>query len=144
MATILQRVPAKHLVHLYRITPFSGAEDMLAQIAHARGKLLRGGLPNVQTAARIVLQDWNDGRIAYFTRPPERASAGEGSAEVVAQFAAEFDTDAVYGVEARALVAAAPAAGATDFAEVASAGPQQVRKWWSFCINDERILQVHA
>lgn len=138
VATILQRVPAQHLVHLYRIAPFEGADDMLAQVAHARGKLLKGGVPDVRTAARLVLQDWNDGRIAFYTRPPPRAGAEAQSAQLVAQFAADFDADAVYGAEAGALAAAAPADATVTFAEVASMGPQHVR----LLVNAERMALV--
>lgn len=46
-----------------------------------------------QAAARIVLQDWNDGRIPYYTLPPSRNSDVAGSAAVVSEFASEFTVD---------------------------------------------------
>lgn len=48
-----------------------------------------------QAAARIVLQDWNDGRIPYYTVPPQRASEVEGSAALVQQWGAEFNANEV-------------------------------------------------
>lgn len=42
-----------------------------------------------------MLQDWNDGRIPYYTLPPERRSEVEGSAAVVAQWGADFNADEV-------------------------------------------------
>jgi nuclear GTP-binding protein len=47
-----------------------------------------------QAAARIVLQDWNEGRIPYYTVPPtERPNQEFDSAEIVTAWASEFDAD---------------------------------------------------
>ena len=40
------------------------------QIAEKRGKLKKRGVPDLESAARTVLDDWNSGRIPYFTLPP--------------------------------------------------------------------------
>lgn len=50
-----------------------------------------------QAAARIVLQDWNDGRIPFFTRPPKRDDHGEAAAAIVPAWGTEFDAEAVRG-----------------------------------------------
>ena len=42
-------------------------------------------------AAKIVLQDWNDGKIPYFTTPPKRNSEIKGSAAVMPGWSGEFD-----------------------------------------------------
>ena len=36
-------------------------------------------------------QDWNDGRIPYFTLPPKRDTEVAGSAQLVAEWGADFD-----------------------------------------------------
>lgn len=36
----------------------------------SRGKLNKGGVPDLENAARLVLQDWNTGKIKFFTIPP--------------------------------------------------------------------------
>lgn len=56
VARIVQRCPADQLMGVYKIPGFEGAEGLLQEIAMARGKLLPGGLPNIDAAARIVLQ----------------------------------------------------------------------------------------
>ncbi len=61
---------------------FSATDEFLHHIALARGKLRRGGTPDAAAAARIVLQDWNDGRIPYYTTPPERPKTGLEDAQV--------------------------------------------------------------
>ena len=63
-------------------------------MASQMGKLKRGGIPDREKAARILLGDWNSGKIKYFTHPPEQAETNL-SAEIVSQFAAEFSLDKV-------------------------------------------------
>jgi len=46
---------------------------------------------DVVAAAKIVLQDWNDGKIPYFTMPPKRNSEVKGSSVVVGAWSGEFD-----------------------------------------------------
>merc|ERR1712087_146665 len=41
------------------------------------GKLQKGGDPDLDTAARIVLYDWQRGRIPYFSMPPMEDDAGK-------------------------------------------------------------------
>ena len=55
----------------YKIKSWSSTEDFLTQLARASGKLLRGGEPDLNTAARMVLLDWQRGKIPYFTLPPD-------------------------------------------------------------------------
>ncbi|KAK9864482.1 hypothetical protein WJX84_008023, partial [Apatococcus fuscideae] len=101
---IVQRCPAEQLMGVYKIPAFVGAEGLLQEVSMARGKLLPGGLPNIDAAARIVLQDWHDGKIPYYTLPPERDSVVKGSAEVVSSWANEFDADQVYAAEGNAVI----------------------------------------
>ena len=49
------------------------------------------------TLCRCPLQDWNNGRIPYFTLPPKRQTEVEGSAQLVAAWGADFDVDQVGG-----------------------------------------------
>ena len=48
----------------------------------------QGGIPDVDLVARTVLQDWNGGKIPYFTEPPEETRLLD--AAVVAGYSAEF------------------------------------------------------
>eukprot|EP00878_Enallax_costatus_P006836 GHUV01007164.1.p1 GENE.GHUV01007164.1~~GHUV01007164.1.p1 ORF type:complete len:338 (+),score=142.30 GHUV01007164.1:2958-3971(+) len=54
----------------YRITSWTDSDDFLAQLARSTGKLLKGGDPDLNTAARIVLYDWQRGKIPFYTLPP--------------------------------------------------------------------------
>ncbi|XP_010220263.1 PREDICTED: nucleolar GTP-binding protein 2, partial [Tinamus guttatus] len=44
-------------------------------LASRTGKLLKGGEPDVQTVSKMVLNDWQRGRIPFFVKPPN-AEAG--------------------------------------------------------------------
>ena len=44
-------------------------------LARTKGRLLKGGEPDIEGAAKIVLSDWVRGRIPYFVAPPERPAA---------------------------------------------------------------------
>ena len=81
----------------YRIAEFTSAQEFLSHVARRRGKLLKGGIPDYQDAARIVLQDWNNGGISYYTVPPAEAKGYNPyvTAAVVSTFGKEFDIDAL-------------------------------------------------
>lgn len=49
----------------------------------------------LQAAARILLHDWNDGRIPFFTMPPQRDTHGHAAAAVVPSWSSDFNVDQV-------------------------------------------------
>jgi len=42
----------------------------LIQVSHKTGKLLKGGEPDINTVAKMILNDWQRGKIPYFCLPP--------------------------------------------------------------------------
>lgn len=56
IAEILVRVPAKQLMQLYKIAAFESPDQFLQLVAHARGKLRKGGIPDMPASAKVVLQ----------------------------------------------------------------------------------------
>lgn len=50
---------------------------------------------DVDAAARMVLTDWNDGRIPYFTEPPARAADDHAASAIVASWSSQFEADQV-------------------------------------------------
>merc|ERR1712156_400268 len=91
VVAIMGRVPREHLMLQYGIGSFSDASEFLANLAISLGKLKKGGVPDRETAARMVLGDWNTGKIKYCTHPPEEEK--QTSSEIVTQFATEFSLD---------------------------------------------------
>uniref|UniRef100_A0A8R1IZI5 Uncharacterized protein n=1 Tax=Caenorhabditis japonica TaxID=281687 RepID=A0A8R1IZI5_CAEJA len=82
----------------YNLADFNSVDQFLAQLARRIGKLRRGARPDMNAAAKRVLNDWNVGKLRYYTHPPENSSATnlvQVPAEVVAQFSKEFDIDAI-------------------------------------------------
>ncbi|RWS28641.1 guanine nucleotide-binding protein-like 3 [Leptotrombidium deliense] len=71
---IIERVKKQDLMLLYNIPDFSSVGEFLALLAKKCGKLKKGGIPNTNAAAKKVLNDWNSGKIKYFTMPPEKYS----------------------------------------------------------------------
>ena len=87
----------------------------------------KGGVPDTIAAARIVLNDWNIGRIPYYTNPPERCSAADKmhvGVEVVATWGEEFDAKKVFADEKSTVIYGIPAAlgSENDFVFAKSAG----------------------
>eukprot|EP00798_Chlamydomonas_sp_ICE-L_P017852 gene17852-24239_t len=113
------------------------ADKFLQHVAASRGKLKKGGVPHIRSAARIVLNDWNDGRIPYYTSPPSRGNEEFQEAAVMGTWAKEFDADAVFATERSAVIAhlpsmdddgdaAATASASRSFFELASMGAATV------------------
>ena len=58
---ILSLCPHEKLLSLYKVPSFSSVDDFLQKIATLRGKLKKGGVVDVEAAAKIMLHDWNEG-----------------------------------------------------------------------------------
>uniref|UniRef100_H2YBI1 Nucleolar GTP-binding protein 2 n=1 Tax=Ciona savignyi TaxID=51511 RepID=H2YBI1_CIOSA len=67
---ILRRVKREYMAKQYLITQWEDAEDFLEQMARRTGKLLKKGVPDVKSVAKMILNDWQRGKIPYFVRPP--------------------------------------------------------------------------
>lgn len=94
---ILSRCEAAQLVQLYNLGPacqFQDVIEFLVLVATAKGKLGKGGIPDRHAAARIILQDWNRGKIPYYTAPPDLKHTILES-EIVSTYADEFNLDNV-------------------------------------------------
>ena len=79
---VLRRVKREHLQRAYGISTWSSPTDFLDKLAMNSGKLLKGGETDVATAAKMLLYDWQRGRIPYFVPPPEIAGATTDAANV--------------------------------------------------------------
>merc|ERR1712025_572042 len=56
------------------------------------GRLKKGGIPDVEKAAFKVVEDWNTGKIRYYTQPPEEHSLSHHlTAEIVTSMSSAFD-----------------------------------------------------
>ncbi|XP_062090637.1 nuclear/nucleolar GTPase 2 [Humulus lupulus] len=69
---VLTRVKKEHLKRAYKIKDWEDDNDFLVQLCKLSGKLLRGGEPDLKTAAKMVLHDWQRGKIPFFVPPPKQ------------------------------------------------------------------------
>uniref|UniRef100_A0A8C1AZ51 Nucleolar GTP-binding protein 2 n=1 Tax=Cyprinus carpio carpio TaxID=630221 RepID=A0A8C1AZ51_CYPCA len=70
IGAVLERAKAEYIQKTYRIPSWSSAEDFLEKLAFRTGKLLKGGEPDLSTVSKMVLNDWQRGRIPFFVKPP--------------------------------------------------------------------------
>ena len=121
---LLQRLSASEslyekLLQHYGITalgPFGNSDtetDFLVQVARKRGRLGKGGAPNLNSAAMAVITDWRDGRIQGWVEAPTlqvttdtdmnggvegaHGSSGADRKEIVKEWAAEFKLEGLWG-----------------------------------------------
>jgi nuclear GTP-binding protein len=68
---VLRRVKKEHLQRAYRIKEWEDDHDFLVQLCKSSGKLLKGGEPDLMTAGKMILHDWQRGKIPFFVPPPK-------------------------------------------------------------------------
>ncbi|XP_057417881.1 nuclear/nucleolar GTPase 2-like [Lotus japonicus] len=74
---VLKRVMKEHLHRAYKIKEWENENDFLLQLCKLTGKLLKGGEPDLMTAAKMVLHDWQRGKIPFFVPPPQQEDLSE-------------------------------------------------------------------
>ena len=87
IAALLSRVKPEYIKRTYNLESWKNADDFLAQLSARMGKLLRGGEPDLDTSAKMVLNDWIRGKIPFFVPPPmpeKRVSEQEDEADKTA------------------------------------------------------------
>ncbi|KAI9928810.1 hypothetical protein ASPWEDRAFT_149537 [Aspergillus wentii DTO 134E9] len=83
--------------------------DFLVQVARKRGRLGKHGIPNLESAAMTVINDWRDGRIQGWVNAPvlsvvttaegapANAESGVDTKQVVSEWAQEFKIEGLWG-----------------------------------------------
>ncbi|XP_043317795.1 nucleolar GTP-binding protein 2 isoform X1 [Cervus elaphus] len=70
VGAVLERAKPEYISKTYKIDSWENAEDFLEKLAFRTGKLLKGGEPDLRTVGKMVLNDWQRGRIPFFVKPP--------------------------------------------------------------------------
>ncbi|NXQ97725.1 NOG2 protein, partial [Sagittarius serpentarius] len=70
ISAVLERAKPEYIRKTYKIDSWKDTEDFLEKLASRTGKLLKGGEPDMQTVSKMVLNDWQRGRIPFFVKPP--------------------------------------------------------------------------
>ncbi|KAK0183259.1 hypothetical protein PV327_001318 [Microctonus hyperodae] len=67
--SVLQRVKPQYIRKIYKIDDWTDHIDFLEKLARRTGKLLKKGEPDIGIAARMVLNDWQRGKLPFFVVP---------------------------------------------------------------------------
>lgn len=67
---LLKRVKKDYIERLYGISEWRDHLDFLEQFAQKTGRLLKKGEADIDTCAKMILHDWQRGRIPFFMSPP--------------------------------------------------------------------------
>lgn len=67
---VLARVQQKHVQRTYQLKPYNDSIEFLEQLARKYGRMLKGGEPDMDGCAKIVINDWIRGKLPWFTPPP--------------------------------------------------------------------------
>ncbi|XP_044801174.2 nucleolar GTP-binding protein 2 isoform X2 [Bubalus bubalis] len=105
IGAVLERAKPEYISKTYKIDSWENTEDFLEKLAFRTGKLLKGGEPDLRTVGKMVLNDWQRGRIPFFVKPPNAeppaapelpsSSSLEVAAETTQNNPGEKDTETV-------------------------------------------------
>ncbi|KAM6335155.1 nucleolar GTP-binding protein 2 isoform 1-T1 [Alca torda] len=84
ISAVLERAKPEYIRKTYKVDNWKDTEDFLEKLACRTGKLLKGGEPDLQTVSKMVLNDWQRGRIPFFVKPPNAETGPQPPALQVA------------------------------------------------------------
>ncbi|CCM02738.1 uncharacterized protein FIBRA_04845 [Fibroporia radiculosa] len=67
---IVNRTDPATLQKIYNLPEIGSTLEFLTMVALTTGRLLKGGTPDILSAARTILTDWNHQKIPYHSEPP--------------------------------------------------------------------------
>lgn len=69
IASVLERVKPEYIRKTYKIDKWEDHVDFLEKMARRSGKLLKKGEPDIGIVARMVLNDWQRGKLPFYVPP---------------------------------------------------------------------------
>eukprot|EP00250_Pteridium_aquilinum_P014660 c22126_g1_i1 orf=370-2133(-) len=105
---ILRLCPQERIMSIYKIPSFQSSDEFLQHVAQVRGKLKKGGVMDLVAAAKMVLKDWNEGKIPHYSTPPVRPQHEQLDTAIVSAFSKEFNIEDVYRDESSTVIASLP------------------------------------
>ncbi|RFU77834.1 nucleolar gtp-binding 2 [Trichoderma arundinaceum] len=82
IAALLSRVKQHHMEKTYDVKGWQNATELLELLARKAGRLLRGGEPDLDGVAKMMLNDFMRGRIPWYTPAPKSNEDEEGSGNI--------------------------------------------------------------
>ncbi|XP_051173032.1 uncharacterized protein LOC127289254 [Leptopilina boulardi] len=69
IGSVLERVKNEYIRKTYKIDEWTDHVDFLEKYARRAGKLLKKGEPDISTAAKMILNDWQRGKLPFYVVP---------------------------------------------------------------------------
>ncbi|XP_015280245.1 PREDICTED: guanine nucleotide-binding protein-like 3 [Gekko japonicus] len=92
--SLLKRCSKQQIMMYYNIPDYRNPLEFLTLLAQKRGMLKRGGVPNTEGAAKLVLCDWTGAKMSCYSRPPASWTPSPHlSAEALAAVKQAFNFD---------------------------------------------------
>ncbi|GAB0090166.1 Nucleolar GTP-binding protein 2 [Sergentomyia squamirostris] len=66
---VLKRVRPEYIMRMYKVSNWVDTHNFLEQVAKKTGKLLKGGEADIAVVARMVLNDWQRGKLPFYVTP---------------------------------------------------------------------------
>nr|XP_023015339.1 nucleolar GTP-binding protein 2 [Leptinotarsa decemlineata] len=83
IATVLERVKPQYIEKTYKVDSWKDHIDFLEKMAQRSGKLLKKGEPDITSVAKMVLNDWQRGKLPFYCSPPGYEQPLQNSKESV-------------------------------------------------------------
>ncbi|KAI9268164.1 hypothetical protein BDA99DRAFT_357666 [Phascolomyces articulosus] len=96
---IVSKIPTEQLMMMYDVGYFNNTHEFLVLLAQQRGKLKKGGISDIELVARAVLQDWNGGKIPFYTLPPANKPTHDLGSSIVSSWGQEINIDALQAAD---------------------------------------------
>ncbi|KAH7816107.1 putative nucleolar GTP-binding protein 2 [Monocercomonoides exilis] len=113
---VMEKVKKQYIDALYGISDYSTPNEFLEKLAQKMGRLLKGGEPDIDSVAKVVLADFQRGKIPYFVSPFKERLAAMQKSEGEEEEGGEKE-----GLQTKAGAAAVGQAGDSASASVSSA-----------------------
>jgi nuclear GTP-binding protein len=75
---LLNRVKQHHMEKTYEVRGWTNSTELLEILARKGGRLLRGGEPDLDGVAKMILNDFMRGKIPWFTPAPKLEGEADG------------------------------------------------------------------
>ncbi|NXF31209.1 NOG2 protein, partial [Nyctibius bracteatus] len=93
ISAVLERAKPEYIRKTYKIDSWKDTEEFLEKLAARTGKLLKGGEPDTRTVSKMVLNDWQRGRIPFFVKPPNAETGPQPPALEVAMTSSQDNNE---------------------------------------------------
>lgn len=67
---VMERVKREYLARTYQVFEWTDPDDFIEKLALKSGKLVKGGEPDCSVVAKMILNDWQRGKLPFYTAPP--------------------------------------------------------------------------